>query len=166
LSHDRIPALALAAALLAGAPAALAQAAPDMSNALERIMQADANNDGQVTKAEFLAYRAQQFSRLDRNGDGFITMDDVPRLMASRFQPRLQMLQQQFDANHDGKVSRDEFVNGPTRGFDMADANHDGVVTRDEVRTALARVKAPRAADYPGRRTPPCPLSSIIPGLC
>lgn len=134
----------LAPALLASATPALAQAAPDMSNALERIMQADANNDGQVTKAEFLAHRAQQFSRLDRNGDGFITMDDVPRLLASRFQPRLQMLQQQFDANHDGKVSHDEFVNGPTRGFDMADANHDGIVTRDEVRTALARVKAAR----------------------
>lgn len=134
---------ALAAALLIGT-AAHAQAAPDMASALDRIMQADTNNDGQVTKAEFIAHRAQQFARMDRNSDGFITMDDVPRLMAGRFQPRLQMLQQQFDANHDGKVSRDEFVNGPTRGFDLADANHDGIVTREEVKTALARMKAAR----------------------
>jgi Ca2+-binding EF-hand superfamily protein len=50
----------------------------------------------------------------------------------------------QFDANQDGRVSRDEFVNGPTRGFDLADANHDGVVTQEELRGALAKAKAMR----------------------
>lgn len=129
------------------APLAHAQnaAMPDASELLGRIMEADANGDGRVTRPELLAYRAKQFGRLDRNGDGFIDAGDVPGIMASHFEPRLRMLVNQFDANHDGRVSHDEFVNGPTLGFDMADANHDGVVTRDEINAALARVRTQRA---------------------
>jgi Ca2+-binding EF-hand superfamily protein len=48
----------------------------------------------------------------------------------------------QFDANRDGKVSRDEFVGGPTLVFDRADANHDGVLTTGEIDAAVAAAKA------------------------
>lgn len=123
---------------------AQAAAAPDAAQLIERIMQADTNGDGQVTRAELIAYRAQQFARFDRNGDGYIDRNDVPAIMASRFEPRLNQMLAQFDANHDGRASREEFVNGPTPGFDMADANHDGLVVPTEIRVALAKVKAQR----------------------
>ncbi len=123
---------------------ALAEDSPPqtIADVIERIKQADANCDGNVTRGEFTAYRVQQFSRIDRNSDGFIDMQDVPRMMASRVEPRLKQVITQFDADHDGRVSRDEFVNGPARGFDFADANHDGVVTQEEMRAALAKATA------------------------
>jgi len=138
------PALFLATTLAGLAPSAQAQRpnGPDAAAMIERIMQADANGDGQITRAELIAYRTQQFARLDRNGDGFIDQNDMPRLMAGHFEQRMKLLVTQFDANHDGRISRDEFINGPTIGFDMADANHDGVATQAELRTALARAKA------------------------
>ena len=140
-------AILIGSALMSLAPVANAQSAnePDKATMIERIMQADANGDGQVSRAEMIAWRAQQFSRLDRNSDGFIDMKDVPGLMASRFEPQIKQLNSQFDANHDGRVSREEFVNGPTPVFDLVDANHDGVVTKDEVRIASAKVKSLRS---------------------
>ncbi len=143
-SHRIATAALLGTLLLASAPAALAQAG-DASNSSEligRVMHADTNGDGQVTRAELLAYRAKQFSRFDRNSNGFIELSDVPSLFSGRFEPLLKQMQAQFDTNHDGRISHDEFVNGPTRGFDLADLNHDGVVTEMEVKTAQAKAKA------------------------
>ena len=42
-----------------------------------------------------------------------------------------------FDANGDGKVSKDEFL-AKRPGFDKIDANHDGTVTQDEVKAMPA----------------------------
>ena len=47
--------------------------------------------------------------------------------------PSFQSLLDQADANHDGKISRDEAPPGPARmHFPYADANKDGQVTREE----------------------------------
>lgn len=139
-------ALAVIFVLSAGPTARPANAAAKNGQAdavatIERIMQADINGDQQVTRAELRGYRAEQFSRLDRNGDGFVSTDDVPSIFASRFAPRIKMLQEQFDVDHDGKVSRNELVNGPTLAFDGADGDHDGVVTRPEAQMAVAMLK-------------------------
>lgn len=37
-----------------------------------------------------------------------------------------------FDANHDGTVTRAEFVNGTDAWFAMRDSNGDGVLTVDD----------------------------------
>lgn len=116
----------------------------DRADMAQRLLQADADGNGQITRAEFIDYRARQFARFDRNGDGFITMDDVPRLMAGHFGPRMAALQNQFDANHDGRISREEFVKGPTQGFDLADANHDNIVTKAEAQAIGEKAKAAR----------------------
>lgn len=42
-----------------------------------------------------------------------------------------------FDANGDGKVSKEEFL-GKRPGFDKMDGNHDGAVTSDEVKAMPA----------------------------
>jgi Ca2+-binding EF-hand superfamily protein len=99
----------------------------------ELFASADANGDGVVTRAEFLAARATAFSKYDRNGDGFIDDDDVPRRLRSRVGERMDNLINRFDSNHDGRISRAEFVDGPTLLFDRADANHDGQLSKDEL---------------------------------
>lgn len=38
----------------------------------------DANRDGVVTRAEYDAFHGARFTRLDRNGDGRITPDELP----------------------------------------------------------------------------------------
>jgi len=47
-----------------------------------------------------------------------------------------------FDANHDGKVSKEELL-AKHPGFDRADANHDGSVTQDELKAIPAAQRHP-----------------------
>ncbi len=44
-----------------------------------------------------------------------------------------------WDKNHDGKLSRDELPPGPRQVFDRVDTNHDGFVSRDEHEAFLRR---------------------------
>lgn len=133
-------------AVFALAPS-LAQAAPpgrsagkfDEADALERLRAADANGDGVTSRPELLAFRTQEWPRLDRNGDGLFSRDDLPGFARDRWDsPRLVSLRQTYDANRDGRISKGEFTRGPTVAFDMADANRDNRVTEAEIKIALA----------------------------
>jgi len=109
---------------------------------LERIRHADADGDGAVTRAEFVAYRASQFQTLDRNHDSTLSVADAPRF-AGRAPMGIDVaaMTAQFDANGDGRVSQAEYVNGPTPAFDQADANHNQIVTRAELDAAVATAR-------------------------
>ena len=134
--------------VLAAALASAATAAPNAEKMLERLKAADANGDGAISRDEFSAYRAGQLDRIDRDGDGFVTETDfqkIARFAPAGFEPG--GMTAQFDANGDGKVSRDEFVLGPAPVFAKIDTNNDAVVTPAELeaaRGALAVIKAAR----------------------
>jgi hypothetical protein len=57
-------------------------AAYALLNDPEPVSSADSNLDGRVTKAEFLAAADRRFKRLDRNGDGKLTIDELPKPQA------------------------------------------------------------------------------------
>lgn len=117
--------------------------AQDSSLMLDQLRAADANRDRKITKAELTTFRAANFTRIDRNGDDVLTERDIPAFLRTEGGPiDLAGLTAQFDSNRDGKVSRDEFVNGPTLVFDRADSNRDGVLTIDELDAAVASAKA------------------------
>jgi Ca2+-binding EF-hand superfamily protein len=106
--------------------------------------RADANNDGSVTKEEFIAARGDQFSKLDRNSDGYLDSTDMPKRMAERRKQNGggETHGGQFDTNGDGKVSKDEFINGPTLIFDRADTDKNNVLDAKELAAAKEAAKA------------------------
>jgi len=72
-----------------------------------KLLAADSDGDGRVSKAEFLASArsgkgdpARQFTRLDRNGDGNLDGTEIDRQLARRFQ--------RIDADGDGMLSLQE----------------------------------------------------------
>jgi EF-hand domain pair/EF hand len=121
--------------MLIAAPAAAAQGSDGAL--LDRMLAADTNKDGVITRPELIASRTGNFARFDRNGDGVLTDSDVPFfLRGSAIGQQFTTMKADFDANRDGKVSRDEFVNGPTPVFDRADADRDNRLTRAEIDAA------------------------------
>lgn len=123
--------------------------APSMAQMMRRggegmFERADANNDGSVTREEFIAARGAQFAKLDRNSDGYIDSNDVPKRLAERRKQNGggEMLGDQFDTNGDGKVSKDEFVNGPTLIFDRADTDKNNVLDAKELAAAKEAAKS------------------------
>lgn len=136
-----------AAVLLTISAAALVPAfAQGGAGMLDRLLIADANHDGSITRTEARTAREQGFRRMDANSDGFITADEREQMAAATAAKRKGGGQGGggVDANGDGKVSREEFLNSPMRGFDRLDANNNDVVDASEIemaRTFMARRK-------------------------
>ncbi|HET9449176.1 MAG TPA: hypothetical protein VFO35_23090 [Steroidobacteraceae bacterium] len=125
----------ITAVLLVSSCAALAQARE--GGALEF---ADANDDGKVTRQEYIDARAAQFARMDRNGDGVVDDSDSPqRAEQSAMAKRMaNAMRGRIDANSDGKISKDEFVNAPTTLFDRFDADKNSELDAKELEAARA----------------------------
>jgi Ca2+-binding EF-hand superfamily protein len=134
----RVAAIIAFVALMSACAAGRSQERRDPA---ELFASADANGDGVVTRAEFLAARAAAFGKYERNGDGFIDEDDVPRRLRARQKvgDRLSGLVDRFDTDHDGRISRAELVDGPTLLFDRADANGDGQLSKEEIARLRSR---------------------------
>jgi len=45
----------------------------------QMLQQLDKDGNGSVSKAEFLAGAEERFARMDKNGDGVLTKDDMPQ---------------------------------------------------------------------------------------
>lgn len=119
--------------LIAGmAMVALASAASAQS--VDRIAEADANGDGNISWQEMMDMRAATFERLDRNDDGFADSKDSPRMgpMKARFEEAFDQLRT-ADANGDGRISRNEMLNAPAPLFIQGDTNDDKVLSAAEL---------------------------------
>jgi len=108
---------------------AQAQAGDQFQSMLAR---ADANGDGAVTWAEFMALRTGMVAAMDRNDDGYVDSQDRPRLMASRFDEGFERLVQ-ADANRDGRISRAELTNRQAPAFEAADTDRNRVLSASEI---------------------------------
>ena len=125
--------VAIAAVALFSSCLALAQ-----SREGSAIEQADANQDGKVTRQEYIDARAAQFARMDRNGDGVVDdTDSRERAEQSSLGKRAAAaMRGRIDANSDGKISKDEFVNSPTVLFDRFDADKNSELDAKELEAA------------------------------
>ncbi|MFA7299729.1 MAG: EF-hand domain-containing protein [Sideroxydans sp.] len=85
-------------------------------------------------------YGSMGMSTMDKNGDGDIDKKEFTAFHEQRFQ--------EMDANHDGKISRDEMANkydckmkdGKNRfdtRFDEVDINGDGALSKDEAEIGM-----------------------------
>lgn len=94
---------------------------------------ADANHDGKVTRQEFTDARAALFAKLDRNSDGVVDDADGGGRQGGQ---RAAAIRERLDANGDGKIGKDEFVNSPSLLFSKFDADKNDVLDAKELEAA------------------------------
>ncbi|HZG27394.1 MAG TPA: EF-hand domain-containing protein [Ensifer sp.] len=104
-------------------------------------------------QAEILQKAEEKDFKLDTNGDGRITFEEMlqdankklegenvgsyPSVLNS---DKLMML----DANSDGVVTRDEYLASVTKAYKQVDTNGDGIISQQEMRAALASIGPPK----------------------
>jgi Ca2+-binding EF-hand superfamily protein len=124
----------------AGLVAAVSAAAESRFGPGAMLEGADTNSDGMVVRDEFLAARAGVFTRMDRNSDGFVDKADWPEgRPEGGHSDRAAKMHERMDADSDGKISKDEFVNSATPMFDRLDADHNSVLDAKEIEAAKER---------------------------
>ena len=96
----------------------------------------DTNGDGQVSKAEYVAYQTQKaetrFAQMDKNNDGLLSSGEL-QTRHHRGHHNGKRLFNRLDKNGDGVISRDESHTAWSAWFARIDTNGDKVVTSDEV---------------------------------
>jgi Ca2+-binding EF-hand superfamily protein len=102
------------------------------------LTRADANNDGDITRDEFLARPLEHFDRLDANDDGVISTAERPQRgeRGGRGEGERRADRPNPDANGDGSFSRAEFAAMGAHVFERLDGDDDGRVTREEAQAA------------------------------
>jgi Ca2+-binding EF-hand superfamily protein len=103
----------------------------------EMMHMIDANKKGKISKEEWVAYHTRVFKALDKNGDGFLTPEEFygqpkPIDFATGGYSRALETKQMFgriDANGDGKVSLEEYLNFQNEVFGMMDTGKKGELT-------------------------------------
>ena len=120
----------------AAAPAKMSAHARDSgergSFGFKRLKRLDADRNGAVSKAEYLSPRTAEFTALDTNHDNAVDPAEIGAELTEPSEFRTKRYMKRVDANHDGKITREEFEQGPRAQFAGRDVNSDGKIGAED----------------------------------
>jgi Ca2+-binding EF-hand superfamily protein len=99
----------------------------------ERLKEIDADKDGVITLEEFLASRGPTFARFDKNGDGVIERTEFEAFAKESAEYWGKRFIKRFDADNDGRISKEEFAKARRERFAMRDLDGDGRIGLDDM---------------------------------
>lgn len=120
----------LAAAGIATAQTMAQTATETSAPAAPRPLRGDTDNDGRLSRAEFVEGRLARLTAQDANGDGSVSREEMRAAMQARRAERADARFAKLDADGNGAISRAEYDAGhvarPDRGRRALGAGHHG----------------------------------------
>lgn len=128
-------AVAAAAVLIAGLPAATAQAqgSGDSADTAWALQVLDTNHDGKVTLEEIEAEQQRLIKAADLDGDGKLSIEEFRRRGRWFLKLHTTTFFDLMDANGDQMLSAEEIANPSARWFKRYDKDGDGSIAPEEV---------------------------------
>lgn len=125
---------------------ALAAEEKDKGKSTSLFSRVDFNQDGKVSLEEHLAWEKGLFTSNDRNGDGYISSQEVAEFQLEQinhnrketgkkleFELRDYVFSPELDTDGDSKISLAEHLSWETKNFHANDLSGDGHITWDEI---------------------------------
>ena len=113
---------------------------------------------GGVTMDQFVARQSERIMAADTDGDGKVSRAEMAALANMGARKGEHDPERRFDAmdtNHDGYLDKNEIRAALEKRFHRMDLNGDGLLTPDERMAARARHKQPDPADMAPAAQPP-----------
>lgn len=108
----------------------------------------DADNDGAVSREEFMAGHLEtdaRFAAIDDDKDGAVSRDEYLAAGRQNREDRFKAL----DSNGDGRLTREELDARRIAMFEAMDADKDGRITAPEMRRNASRTRMPQQSQMP-----------------
>jgi Ca2+-binding EF-hand superfamily protein len=118
--------LAVGTVLVAGFPVL----AKSGRSSLIRLL--DTDNDGTVDMAEAKAAASKLFDRLERDKDGTLDKQELSRRLSAKELAAA-------DPDHDGTLTKDEYLAVVEARFNAADPDHDGTLDAKELNSPAGK---------------------------
>ncbi|MCK0101912.1 EF-hand domain-containing protein [Pseudohalocynthiibacter sp. F2068] len=102
----------------------------------------DADGDGLVTMEEMVAHREARFDSADTNSDGFLSAEEMTAQAQERVARRVARMIERHDENGDGQIGKDEMNGHEDRRahmFERMDSDGDGAISEEEFEEGKAR---------------------------
>jgi Ca2+-binding EF-hand superfamily protein len=110
--------------------AALPVSAKSLHSNLIRLL--DTDNDGTVDLAEAKAAASAMFDRLERDKDGTLDKHELSRRLSAKELAAA-------DPDHDGTLTKEEYLAVVEQRFSAADPDHDGTLDAKELNSSAGR---------------------------
>ncbi len=119
---------------------------PSAGAGLLPFAKMDADGDGFLTRDEVRKAREARFAKYDANGDGKAEVSEIDAAIMKRLEKRKVKIRYRIlgrlDANGDGVIDKEEYLNARMRMFDRADRNSDGRIDRRESAMFARKIRA------------------------
>jgi hypothetical protein len=102
------------------------------SGHINLIRQLDTDNDGTVDLAEAKAAASALFDQLERDKDGTLDKHELSRRLSAKELAAA-------DPDHDGTLTKDEYLAVVEQRFGAADPDHDGTLDAKELKSGAGR---------------------------
>lgn len=93
----------------------------------------DSDEDGLITKEEYMDFIDERFLKMDTDRNGTITKEDLYNSRFYTFLPELaEAVFRDSDLDMDTYITKDEMIKAEEARFEKMDLNGDGKLSRDE----------------------------------